>query len=138
MLSAADKQVINDISVLSGMTNDPTSESQALASTAWLCNYLSAQKMVISLAVADWSASTVTVGGNAYYYIYIPVSNILVNHPIMFLATDSIPTSDQESAWGELKMVADTTDNYLRFYSASVPTVAIPVGINGVVPAPAS
>ena len=138
LLSAADKAVIDDISVLSGMTNDPASTSQALASTAWLCNYLSAQKMVITLATTDWSGSTTTVDGNAYYYIYIQVSNILVNHPIMFLATDSIPTSDQESAWGELKMVADTTNNYLRFYSAAVPTVNIPVGINGVVPLPSA
>ena len=134
LMSAADKTTLDNIGALQGMTSDPTSVSTALASTAYLCNYLAAEKMVISIATSDWSSTTVTIDSKAYYYYYLSVTSILVSHPIMFLATDSIPTDAQESAWGELKMVADTTNSRLCFYSTSVPTIAIPVGIKGIVP----
>ena len=115
------------------VSSDATSVSQTVAATPYLVNYLAGEKLTFTIATSNWSSSTVTINGTAYYYYYKQVTDILVSHPLMFLATDSLPTSAQEGAWGGVNMVADVTNKYLRFYAASVPSVNLPVGVRGVV-----
>ena len=134
LMSSTDKTTLDNIGALQGITSDPTSVSTGMASSAYLCNYLAGEKVVLNLAVANWSSTTVTINSTAYYYYEVTVDSILVSHPIMFLATDTIPTSDQQSAWSGLEMVADTANSKLVFYATAVPSIAIPVGVRGVVP----
>ena len=118
---------------ISGITSNATAVNQDVAASAYLTNYLAAEKKVVTLAVASWSSTTVTINSKAYYYYKVPVTAILVAHPIMYLSIDSLPTDAQEEAWGGLKMVANTSNNKLVFYSEAVPTVQLSVGVKGVV-----
>ena len=118
---------------ISGVTSDPTSTNSSMAASAYLCNYLAAEKKVINIAVANWSSGTTTVNNVAYHTYTVGVTAILVARPIMYLSIDSLPTDAQEEAWSGLKMVANTSNRQLTFYIETVPTVALSVGVKGVV-----
>ena len=117
---------------ITGITSDPSSNAKDLATSAYLTNYLSGEMKTVQLDAAGWSSNTTTLNGVQYHTYTFNVEKVLLAHPMMYLAVDSIPSEAVEDAWGELKMVADTVNNQLIFYTETVPSVNLTIGLKGV------
>ena len=118
---------------ITGITSDVNSVSETLCSSAYLNNYTIGEKTVFSLPVAGWSAGTVTIGGKAYHTQEFTVSKILLAHPLMYLSIDSIPSDALKEIWAQLEMIANTSTKKITFYIETVPSVALSIGVKGVV-----
>ena len=102
-----------------------------------MCNYLAGELVVVTIPTSSSrSSSTVSSGGKSWYYYDYQVSDFLVAHPIIFIATDAVPTDGQASVWNALEMITYTSNNYkyLRFLAQTKPSTSITVGVKGVVP----
>lgn len=83
-----------------------------------------------TLAVAGW------VLNNNVYTQTISFTRIYSLMPMVVpcgSAIGTLPTDEQEAAFGSIKCIADTTANTMTFYAASAPTVAINIVVQGVV-----
>jgi YHS domain-containing protein len=118
------------VGAISGITTDPASNSNTYAASSKLVRGL-ANDITIAIAASDWSASTISVSGNNYYYCDKSVTKVYLEHPIIYLSSNTIPTDDQQTAFSYIECVANSSTNKLRFYSTDN-TVALNIGVKGV------
>ena len=121
------------LGAITGISSDNTSVVQSQCASTYLVNYVTGEKVVVTLHAAGWGPQ-VTINGTNYYTYDIQVEKIILSHPVMYLAIESVPDDDTKDAWAELEMVADTINNVLHFYIEDKPTMDLPIGIKGVVP----
>ena len=123
----------NKLGAITGITSDVNSVSQSLAASSYLVNYTSGEQYVLTIPAAAWSGSTTTVSGRDWYTYTVEVQTIILTHPEIYLAIDTVPDEDMEEWWTGLQMVADTLNNRLVFYIEEKPERDMKIGIKGVI-----
>lgn len=85
----------------------------------------------ITLSASNWSSTTTTVAGQAYYTYTVTVTAIYDPYPVAIL--NAMGTAAVQKAFGLLnRLSADVSTNTLTFYAKTKPTVNIAVRVKGV------
>ena len=125
------KSAETKVGAIDGITSDRTSKSDSYAASTKMVHGL-AGDYTVNIASTDWSGSTTTINGTAYYSCQKTVTMIYSEHPIIYLIpSGTLPTDAEEEAFSKIEMVADSSTNKMTFYSEDN-TVALSIGVKGV------
>ena len=124
--------------VASGVPSNVVSHSANLSSST-TANYIFNSQIVgrtITVATTDWSSTTTTVDGVAYYTAVKSTSNQYTQHPVISIAPSTghtLPTQAEQDAYDTWKYAdADMSAKTITLYSESVPTSDFTMQVMGV------
>lgn len=86
----------------------------------------------IAVALTNWSSSTTTVSGVAYYTAVFALSGVYDEHPTISIAPAStVPTTAETTAYACIKN-ANVSGTTLTLYATSKPATAVSINVEGV------
>lgn len=86
----------------------------------------------IVVALTNWSSSTTTVSGVAYYTAVFALSGVYDEHPTISIAPAStVPTTAETTAYACIKN-ANVSGTTLTLYATSKPATAVSINVEGV------
>lgn len=121
------------LETFTGITSDITVNDKTLGASSYLMNTLNGEAAIYRLDRNGWSSTYTYINGIAYRSQEFAVSDILLEYPLMYLVSATIPTETINDVWGEIQMVADKENMKIIFYVQNVPSATIDVGVKGVV-----
>lgn len=90
-----------------------------------------------TVSVSEWSNTTQTISGVAYYTNKVTLTDLFAEHPDIFIApiTGILPTPQQREAFGVVQqkgyMVADLTNKKIVVYASEKPTSSFAIYVKG-------
>jgi hypothetical protein len=86
----------------------------------------------IAVDLTNWSSSTTTVSGVAYYTAVFALSGVYDEHPTISIApVSTVPTTAEETAYSCIKN-ANVSGTTLTLYATSKPATAVSINVEGV------
>lgn len=133
-ITDANNNVQYRLGEITGITSDINTVSRYKCVSSNLINNIMGESNYITLDRGQWDLDNTI---NLYKQIIRSenIEEIVLNSPIIYLIPlgGDLPTEAEKDVWGELEMVANTSNSTLTFYVETLPTINVKVGIKGVV-----
>ena len=127
------KTVQQILETFTGISSDINDADKTIGASTYLMNTVNGESAIYRLDRNGWSSTYTYINGIAYRSQEFDVSDILLEYPLMYLVSATIPTEAINDIWGEIQMVADKDNKKIIFYVQNTPSATIDVGVKGVV-----